>query len=92
MSERETALIEQVRAHYAAAATAVATAGEGTLTVLEDAGCCSPASCSGLDGEVEAGFGSQLYSSEEQGELPAQAVAASLGCGNPLMVAELVAG
>ena len=92
MSEPNTDLVEQVRVHYAAAATAVTAAGVGTLTVLEDAGCCSPASCSGPDGEVEAGFGSALYSSEEQGELPAQAVAASLGCGNPLMVAELAAG
>jgi SAM-dependent methyltransferase len=37
-------------------------------------------------------FGAGLYSAEEQGELPAEAVAASLGCGNPLMVAELKAG
>ena len=92
MSEPNADLVEQVRAYYAAAATAVTAAGTGALTVLEDAGCCSPASCSGLDGEVEVGFGSTLYSSEEQGELPAQAVAASLGCGNPLMVAELAAG
>ncbi len=92
MTERESALVEQVRAHYAAAATAVIGAGEGQLTALEDAGCCSPASCSGLDGEVTTGFGSALYSSEDQGELPAQAVAASLGCGNPLVVAELTVG
>jgi SAM-dependent methyltransferase len=92
MTETKADLIEQVRAHYAAAATAVSGAAEGALTVVEQDGCCSPASCSGLDGEVDDDFGSTLYSSEQQGELPAQAVAASLGCGNPLMVAELKAG
>ena len=37
-------------------------------------------------------FGSALYSAAEQGEIPAAAVAASLGCGNPTAVAELRAG
>jgi SAM-dependent methyltransferase len=38
------------------------------------------------------GFGSTLYSADEQAELPDAAVLASLGCGNPLMVADLNAG
>jgi len=46
----------------------------------------------GGGGAVDAAFGSSLYSAGEQGELPAEAVAASLGCGNPLVVAELRAG
>ncbi len=46
----------------------------------------------GGDGEVEPTFGAALYSAGEQGELPVQAVAASLGCGNPLAVAELHPG
>ena len=33
-----------------------------------------------------------LYSADEHGELPAEAVAASLGCGNPMAVADLRAG
>jgi ubiquinone/menaquinone biosynthesis C-methylase UbiE len=41
---------------------------------------------------VDASFGSALYSADEQNELPAAAVAASLGCGNPTAVAELRAG
>jgi SAM-dependent methyltransferase len=41
---------------------------------------------------VEAAFGSSLYSAAEQGELPAQAVLASLGCGNPMTVADLRPG
>jgi len=91
---------EQVRARYAAAAVAVATSGLTALTVLDADACCAPSSvtepahnvscCGG--GEVDAAFGAGLYSADEQGELPAEAVAASLGCGNPLMVADLEAG
>ncbi len=91
---------EQVRSRYAEAAAAVTKASASTPLELIDAdGCCSPssveeanASCCGGGGEVDAGFGSGLYSSDEQGELPAEAVAASLGCGNPMMVAELAPG
>ncbi len=88
----DTELREQVRARYAAAASAV-TNREALATV--DAGCCGPsdtASCCGGSGEVDDAFGASLYSAEEQGELPPEAVAASLGCGNPMMVAELHAG
>ncbi len=46
-------------------------------------GCCS--------GEPEA-IGSGLYSALEQAELPEAAVLASLGCGNPIAVAELHEG
>ncbi len=49
-------------------------------------------SCCGADDQVDDGFGAALYSADEQGELPAEAVLASLGCGNPLAVAELRAG
>ena len=90
MRESKADLVEQVRVRYAAAATAVT--GADALAVLEGESCCSPAPCSGSGGGVDAGFGSGLYSSKEQDELPAQAMAASLGCGNPLMVAELKAG
>lgn len=91
---------EQVRSRYAAAAAAVADAsGPTALAVVDADGCCTPsaieqanASCCGGGGEVDAAFGSSLYSADEQGELPAEAVAASLGCGNPMMVAELAAG
>ena len=87
---------EQVRVRYAAAASAV-TAGSGNaLTIVDaDQGCCGPAenaSCCGGAGEVDDAFGSALYSADEHGELPVEAVAASLGCGNPTAVAELRAG
>jgi SAM-dependent methyltransferase len=42
--------------------------------------------------EVGEGFGADLYGEAERGELPAPAVTASLGCGNPLAVAELADG
>src|SRR4051812_7146252 len=90
---------EQVRARYAAAATAVTTGqgcGCGTASAAAVEACCAPADsgacCDGSGATVEDGFGAGLYSADEQAELPAEALAASLGCGNPLAVAELRAG
>ena len=89
---------DQVRQRYAAAAVAVTAGGRDALSTLDADQCCGPsaagenASCCGGGAEVDASFGSTLYSAAEQGELPAEAVAASLGCGNPLAVAELRAG
>jgi arsenite methyltransferase len=37
-------------------------------------------------------FGGSLYTDAEQGELPSEAVLASLGCGNPVAVADLREG
>jgi arsenite methyltransferase len=90
----DTDLREQVRRRYAKAAEAVTTSGTDPLAVVEADGCCSSAneSCCGGTGQVDDSFGSALYSAAEQGELPAEAVAASLGCGNPTAVAELRAG
>ena len=82
--------LEVVDADQCCTPTAAGTATAGTAT----AGTAAPeanASCCG-GGEVDAAFGSALYSAGEQGELPAEAVAASLGCGNPMMVADLRAG
>jgi arsenite methyltransferase len=69
-------LREQVRERYAAAAREVT-----------DAGCCGPESV-----EVDERFGAGLYADGETAGLPAEAVAASLGCGNPMMVADLRPG
>jgi SAM-dependent methyltransferase len=92
-------LLEQVRARYAAAATAVTAADDRALTVVDDGGACcgqsgipGNASCCGTTGEVDAAFGSSLYSAGEQDELPAEAILASLGCGNPVAVADLREG
>jgi arsenite methyltransferase len=75
---------EQVRTRYAEAAIRVQV---GALS-----GCCSAGSCAPESVHVDDGFGAGLYSADERAELPAQALAASLGCGNPLAVAELRAG
>jgi SAM-dependent methyltransferase len=87
---------EEVRVHYAQAARAVTDRGHAPLTVLNGDSCCAAtdanASCRGGGAEVDAGFGATLYSADEQGELPAEAVAASLGCGNPIAIAELRPG
>jgi len=79
---------ETVRAHYARAA----------LSVLDDkaANCCD-SSCGCGDGccsptTADVGETIALYSSLEQSELPGAAVLASLGCGNPVAVAELREG
>lgn len=76
---------EQVRQRYAAAATAVTATGRDALAIVDAAGCYTSS-------EADAAFGSALYSTGEQSELPAQAIAASLGCGNPTAVADLRTG
>ncbi len=100
-STSEDATREQVRARYAAAATSVSTGiglaidAESSCGSSEGAGCCSTgesATCCSGNVHVEEGFGAGLYSAEEQADLPAEALAASLGCGNPLAVADLHPG
>src|SRR5436190_10930062 len=87
---------EQVRARYAAAATAVhagqRASDDGCCGSGETGSCCSRASCAPHTVDVEDGFGAGLYSADEQAELPAEALAVSLGCGNPLAVADLRPG
>src|SRR5437870_5596257 len=78
MSEQSTDLRESVRQRYAAAALKVTDGGTA---------CCVPQPV-----EVDENFGSTLYAADERDALPAEAVAASLGCGNPTAVAELREG
>jgi arsenite methyltransferase len=95
-------LRELVRQRYAAAAVAVTGTGpdgevlaaEGCCgsAAAEPRGCCSAGACGPETVEVGAGFGAALYGADEQGELPAEALVASLGCGNPTVVAELRSG
>jgi arsenite methyltransferase len=80
-TETAESLREQVRQRYAEAARAAET-GSGR-------GCGSGSCC---EGEKEGDFGEALYSSEQRGELPDAAVLASLGCGNPIAIAELQEG
>ena len=82
---------EQVRTRYAAAAQAVE---HGPGCGCGDSGCCSDGSCcpaEALD-QDQSVFGSGLYASVERAELPEEALFASLGCGNPVAVADLHPG
>jgi arsenite methyltransferase len=89
-------MTERVRERYAAAAlTVLETGGQASCcdtdcgTAVGDAAtsCCGPTVL-----EVDETFGGALYSRVDRDGLPVAAVAASLGCGNPLAVAELREG
>src|SRR5213594_467113 len=63
--------------------------GRAALRVVSgDSACCSPASSRGDCDPIT----SKLYEAGEITELPPEAVAASLGCGNPTALAELSPG
>jgi SAM-dependent methyltransferase len=81
---------EEVRRRYADAAIAV---GNRTMDAdaLDTSGCCGDAAGAGCCGE-QAVLGAELYRALETDALPAEAVLASLGCGNPTAVAELNEG
>jgi arsenite methyltransferase len=88
-----TGLREEVRSKYAAAARAVLEPQAG----VSASGCGSPAadSCCGEDltaVETVGGFSENLYREGETDGLPEEAVLASLGCGNPIAVADLHEG
>jgi arsenite methyltransferase len=72
-------LRDEVRRHYARAA----------LAVLDPGACCSQDAAASPGDPV---FGPGLYDPAELAPLPADAVAASLGCGNPTAMAELRPG
>jgi SAM-dependent methyltransferase len=83
---------ETVRRHYATAAltvlesdAAASCCGAGSAT---GAGCCTGAGCS--DPSHSAGV--TFYTELERADLPDSAVLASLGCGNPIAVADLHPG
>jgi arsenite methyltransferase len=81
MSTTADALREEVRRRYA----------ESARTVSQASGGCGSGSC--CEGEKdEASPGAALYDAEQRAELPEAAVLASLGCGNPVAVAELHEG
>ena len=91
--QASTDLREEVRARYAAAARAVTNPRPGV-----SASCCEASasdSCCGTGSEAldtADVFGLSLYGEGETAGLPEQAVLASLGCGNPLAVADLREG
>jgi len=99
--ETSTDLREAVRSRYAEAARAVLDPKPGvTAQSVELAGtgsCCGSSatdSCCGTGSAAEAvgGFSEHLYREGETDGLPEEAVLASLGCGNPIAVADLHEG
>ena len=76
-------LREEVRRRYAESALAVADGSQ--------ASCCGSDDCCAGDTDAPR-LGETLYEAEQRGELPEAAVLASLGCGNPVAVAELHEG
>jgi len=76
----DTAIRDVVREKYGAAALRVTTGGSsccGAAAALD--GCCDPIT-------------SNLYGDDQTSQLPEAAVLASLGCGNPTALAELLPG
>ena len=74
---------EEVRERYAEAAVSLSS-GCGCGCDCESIGCCGE--------EATTLFGQGLYAADERAGLPENAVAASLGCGNPLALVELHEG
>jgi len=75
------AIEQAVKDKYGAIAAAI------TQSTSAKPSCCAPAAC-GCDDPIT----SNLYSDAERGEVPADAIAASLGCGNPTALADLKPG
>jgi SAM-dependent methyltransferase len=82
MSSTADELREEVRRRYAESARAV---GQGKC------GCGSGECCAEAGGDGDS-FVEAFYDAEQRGELPDAAVLASLGCGNPIAVADLHEG
>jgi arsenite methyltransferase len=80
-------LRERVRSRYGEAARAVLEPGAGRACCEPSAGSCCGTGAAAL--ETGDCFGGALYADGETDGLPEAAVLASLGCGNPLAVAEL---
>jgi ubiquinone/menaquinone biosynthesis C-methylase UbiE len=83
MDAPNTDLKDAVKEHYGAAAARVKIEGK--------TGCCGPSSCGCSDTDQDP-ISRDLYDASEIAALPADAVAASLGCGNPTALATLREG
>ncbi|HEX6587282.1 MAG TPA: arsenite methyltransferase [Solirubrobacterales bacterium] len=81
---------EAVRDRYAEAARAADTGASASC--CGDSGCGCGSTSAVIPEEQLGAFGSALYSGSEQDALPDAAKLASLGCGNPIAVAELKEG
>jgi arsenite methyltransferase len=80
---------EAVRSRYANAARAVSAPDEALASSARASSCCGTDCCGDA---ADAAFGIALYQPGDAAALPEAAVLASLGCGNPVAVAELREG
>jgi arsenite methyltransferase len=88
-------LREEVRRRYALAAGAAGAATVVAAGPTSDGCGCGSGSCCPEPIADEVGskaFGGALYDADQHAELPAAAALASLGCGNPTVVADLAEG
>lgn len=90
-------LLDQVRAHYAAAALAVASSTQPTCCGGEagEPTCCGEGAALHDDEAGESsccGESAAFYDDDEAADLPRAALRASLGCGNPTAVVDLREG
>lgn len=88
MTTNDDSLVDTLKAHYGAAARKAARG----LPVVDtacgpDSDCCGPA---GPEGSATTGAG--LYDQTDLDALPAEAVAGSIGCANPVALARLQPG
>ena len=91
--QASTNLRDEVRARYAEAARAVMNPKPGlsaSCCGTSDTGSCCGTGSAALD--TADAFGGPLYGEGETDGLPEEAVLASLGCGNPIAVADLHQG
>jgi arsenite methyltransferase len=80
------ALLDSLKAHYGAAARKAA----GSQAVIEDE--CASECCGPVARDTTEALGAGLYDASYVAELPARAVAGSLGCANPVALTHLEPG
>ena len=85
MTTRDSTLKATVKEKYGQAALRVSEGGTA-------APCCGSSACCGATTDTWDPITSDLYDEKQKAGIPAQAVLASLGCGNPTALAELKAG
>ena len=85
MTARDSTLTASVKEKYGQAALRVSEGGAA-------APCCGSSACCGATTEAWDPITSDLYDERQKAGIPAEAVLASLGCGNPTALAELNEG
>lgn len=83
------ARVESLKAHYSVAARKAAT---GAPVIADGCGSATDECCGPVAQDSTQTFGAGLYDAGELAELPAEAVAGSIGCANPVALAQLEPG